>query len=47
MKLKEPVLKILNKQYEPSTKNVMREELKIAEDGRVIKYHWEHKGKAT
>jgi hypothetical protein len=83
MKLKEPVLKIMNKQYEPSSTleatfkrytlsfktdeagrpillfmgqkdqrgHVIGERyarrLKIAEDGTVIKDHWEHKGKAT
>lgn len=83
MKLKEPVLKILSKQYEPSTmvettfkryalsmktdeqgrpillfigqkdeKGQIKGEryarrLKIAEDGKIIKDHWEHKGKAT
>jgi len=83
MKLKEPVLKLLNKQYEPDSmiettfkryalsfktdeagRPVLlfmghRDEngqikgeryarrLKIGEDGKVIKDHWEHKGKAT
>ncbi len=82
MKLKEPVLKILSKQYEPSAmvdatfkrhalsfktdeegrpillfigqqdeRGQIRGDryarrLKIAEDGTVIKDHWEHKGKA-
>lgn len=83
MKLKEPVLKILSKQYEPSAMvettfkryvlSMKTDEqgrpillfigqkdengqikgeryarrLKIAEDGTIIKDHWEHKGKAT
>jgi len=83
MKIKEPVLKILNKHYEPSAmvetsfkryalsmktdeqgrpillfigqkddKGQIKGEryarrLKIAQDGRIIKDHWEHKVKAT
>ncbi len=83
MDLKEPILKLLSKQYEPSTLvettfkrydiafktdeagrpillfmgkrdehgNIKGERyarrLKIDPDGKVIKDHWEHKGKAT
>lgn len=83
MDLKEPILKILAKQYEPSTliettfkrydiafktdeagrpillfmgkrdeSGAIKGEryarrLKIADDGKIIKDHWEHKGKAT
>jgi hypothetical protein len=83
MDLKEPILKILAKQYEPSTLvettfkrydlafktdeegrpillflgkrdehgNIKGERyarrLKIDADGKIIKDHWEHKGKAT
>lgn len=83
MKLQEPILKILNKTYEPSSMieavfkrydmvfktdeegrpillflgqkdvngNVKGERyarrLKIDENGKIIKDHWEHKGKAT
>lgn len=83
MELKEPILKILDKLYEPSSLiekqfkrydlifktdekgrpillfmgqkdvngNIRGERyarrLKFGEDGKIIKDHWEHKGKAT
>jgi hypothetical protein len=83
MELKEPILKILDKLYEPSSLiekqfkrydlmfktdeagrpillfmgqkdvngNIRGERyarrLKLGEDGKIIKDHWEHKGKAT
>ena len=83
MDLKEPILKVLAKQYEPSAliettfkrydiafktdeagrpillfmgkrdenNNIKGERyarrLKVDQDGKVIKDHWEHKGKAT
>jgi hypothetical protein len=83
MKLGEPILKILNKEYEPSTLVEMKfsrydlafktdekgkpillffgkkddngningeryaRRLKLDDEGKVIKDHWEHKGKAT
>ena len=83
MELKEPILKILNKKYEPSTMvevtynrynlafktddmgrpillfmgekdkngNIKGERysrrLKIDKDGKILKDHWDYKGKAT